>query len=132
MGLNDGPMNWGVIQPHDVRLISEDVRAKFAWLSQMQCASCGHPVARGADDLYDKMHDGHVVAWSRGGPDSWSNLVCLCARCNWKQGDRSALEAFGVMGAFRINAQALVNGIVGRCFSLIFAAGRTTRQSSSL
>ncbi len=35
----------------------------------------------------------HVVPRSLGGGDSWENLVCACAACNNKKGDRSPGEA---------------------------------------
>lgn len=31
----------------------------------------------------------HVVPRSRGGPDSWENLVACCVRCNNQKGDRT-------------------------------------------
>ena len=105
--------NWGVIQPHQQRRFKREVRAKLAWLSQNRCANCGRRIALGADDVYMQMNAGHVLAWSRDGPNSWENLVCLCRKCNQKQNDRSFLETFGLFNAFRLNAQALVNGILG-------------------
>ncbi|MBN3032659.1 MAG: HNH endonuclease [Candidatus Saganbacteria bacterium] len=35
----------------------------------------------------------HVVPKSRGGEESWSNLVVCCPRCNSKKGDRTLEEA---------------------------------------
>ena len=35
----------------------------------------------------------HVVPLSRGGDDSWENLVCACVKCNNKKGDRTPEEA---------------------------------------
>ena len=35
----------------------------------------------------------HVVPVSRGGDDSWENLVCACVHCNNKKGDRTPDEA---------------------------------------
>jgi len=35
----------------------------------------------------------HVIPRSHGGGDTWSNLVCACARCNNKKGDRTPQEA---------------------------------------
>ena len=34
----------------------------------------------------------HVVPKSRGGKDSWQNLVACCLRCNNKKGDKSLAE----------------------------------------
>jgi 5-methylcytosine-specific restriction endonuclease McrA len=35
----------------------------------------------------------HVLPLSRGGEDSWENLVCACVDCNNRKGDRTPEEA---------------------------------------
>jgi 5-methylcytosine-specific restriction endonuclease McrA len=35
----------------------------------------------------------HVTPISRGGEDTWENLVCACVRCNNKKGDRTPEES---------------------------------------
>ncbi len=35
----------------------------------------------------------HVVPRSRGGGNTWENIVCACVRCNVKKGGRTPLEA---------------------------------------
>ena len=35
----------------------------------------------------------HVVPASRGGEDSWENLVCACVKCNNRKGDQTPEEA---------------------------------------
>jgi 5-methylcytosine-specific restriction endonuclease McrA len=35
----------------------------------------------------------HVVPISRGGEDTWENLVCACVGCNNRKGDRTPEEA---------------------------------------
>jgi 5-methylcytosine-specific restriction endonuclease McrA len=35
----------------------------------------------------------HIIPKSKGGDDSWENLVAACVRCNNKKGDRSPEEA---------------------------------------
>jgi 5-methylcytosine-specific restriction endonuclease McrA len=35
----------------------------------------------------------HVIPRSRGGEDTWENLVCACIKCNNKKGDRTPEEA---------------------------------------
>ncbi len=35
----------------------------------------------------------HIVPKSKGGEDSWQNMVVCCARCNNRKGDRSLEEA---------------------------------------
>ena len=43
-----------------------------------------------------QMHDltiDHVVPRSRGGHDTWDNLVLACVQCNVRKGDRTPIEA---------------------------------------
>jgi 5-methylcytosine-specific restriction endonuclease McrA len=47
-----------------------------------RCAYCGAP-ATTVD---------HVLPRSRGGPDTWENLVACCVRCNNAKGDRTPEE----------------------------------------
>ncbi len=35
----------------------------------------------------------HVMPRSRGGPDTWENVVCACLNCNVRKGGRTPLEA---------------------------------------
>ncbi|MFP5334761.1 MAG: HNH endonuclease [Actinomycetes bacterium] len=41
----------------------------------------------------------HVLPRSRGGPDSWENLVACCVRCNNAKGDRTPEEMGWVLQA---------------------------------
>ena len=41
----------------------------------------------------DKLTIDHVVPKSRGGRDTWENLVAACTRCNNKKGSRTPEEA---------------------------------------
>jgi 5-methylcytosine-specific restriction endonuclease McrA len=50
-----------------------------------RCQYCG---AKTQDLTID-----HVIPKSRGGGDSWDNLVCCCQRCNNKKGNRTPEEA---------------------------------------
>jgi 5-methylcytosine-specific restriction endonuclease McrA len=50
-----------------------------------KCAYCG----RG--DL--PLTVDHIVPKSRGGSDSWENLICACTACNNRKGDRTPEEA---------------------------------------
>lgn len=41
----------------------------------------------------DELTLDHVIPRSRGGPDSWENLVSACVRCNVKKGNRTPEES---------------------------------------
>jgi 5-methylcytosine-specific restriction endonuclease McrA len=41
----------------------------------------------------DELTLDHVIPRSRGGPDSWENMVVACVRCNVKKGNRTPKEA---------------------------------------
>ncbi|MFH2035770.1 MAG: HNH endonuclease [Candidatus Zixiibacteriota bacterium] len=49
------------------------------------CAYCG--TDKGA------MTVDHIIPKNQGGADTWENLVCACARCNNKKGDKTPLKA---------------------------------------
>lgn len=49
------------------------------------CQYCG---LQGEDLTLD-----HVLPRSRGGPDSWENIVTACVKCNVKKGNRTPKEA---------------------------------------
>ena len=51
------------------------------------CQYCGVviPLGKGTID--------HVLPKSRGGGNTWENLVCCCAKCNIKKGDSTPKEA---------------------------------------
>lgn len=41
----------------------------------------------------EKLTLDHVIPRSRGGPDTWENLVTACVRCNIRKGNRTPKEA---------------------------------------
>lgn len=47
------------------------------------CAYCGAPAT-----TID-----HIIPSSRGGANTWDNLVCACLACNNRKGDKTPLEA---------------------------------------
>ncbi len=51
------------------------------------CQYCGKPLPR------SQLTIDHVVPQSRGGHDSWENLVVACMRCNVTKGNRTPDEA---------------------------------------
>ena len=42
---------------------------------------------------YSELSLDHVVPRSRGGADSWENLVCACTNCNSRKADKSLAQA---------------------------------------
>jgi 5-methylcytosine-specific restriction endonuclease McrA len=51
------------------------------------CQYCGRRLAK------SELTIDHVVPRSRGGRDSWDNLVLACVQCNVRKGDRTPVEA---------------------------------------
>lgn len=49
-----------------------------------ECQYCG---------AKEKLTIDHVLPSSRGGLDTWENLICCCAPCNTKKGNRTPEEA---------------------------------------
>ena len=50
-----------------------------------QCQYCGK--------MEGPLTTDHVIPKTRGGTDSWENLVCACATCNKKKGGQTLKEA---------------------------------------
>ncbi|MEB3298054.1 MAG: HNH endonuclease [Candidatus Sericytochromatia bacterium] len=82
--------------PHAIRLLARVVaKVSFESLKPSRqalfrrdrhvCQYCGR---KGGDLTVD-----HVMPRSRGGEDSWENLVAACLRCNNRKGDRTPDEA---------------------------------------
>lgn len=57
----------------------------------------------------------HVIPKSRGGGDSWENLVCACVRCNNRKGSRTPEEANMKLHTrpFRPNYVTFIQNVVG-------------------
>ena len=62
-------------------------RNNILWRDKNQCQYCG--VIESPRD----MTIDHVIPRSRGGENTWSNLVTCCKRCNQKKGNRTPDEA---------------------------------------
>jgi 5-methylcytosine-specific restriction endonuclease McrA len=85
-----------LIIPRIIRLLAYDkVRVYHAKLTRRNiyyrdintCQYCGRRF-RNADLNID-----HVVPKSRGGHDTWENLVCACVPCNIRKGSKTPKEA---------------------------------------
>ena len=73
-----------------VKFISTGIRPSrnnILWRDKNQCQYCG--VIESPRD----MTIDHVIPRSRGGENTWSNLVTCCKRCNQKKGNRTPDEA---------------------------------------
>jgi 5-methylcytosine-specific restriction endonuclease McrA len=73
---------------HYVRVPYKDIpltRRNILHRDGHACQYCG---ARGEDLTLD-----HVLPRSRGGKDTWENMVTACVRCNVKKGNRTPNEA---------------------------------------
>jgi 5-methylcytosine-specific restriction endonuclease McrA len=62
-------------------------RKNIIWRDSNQCQYCG-VIETPSDMTVD-----HIIPRSRGGANSWSNLVASCKRCNQKKRDRTPEEA---------------------------------------
>ena len=62
-------------------------RNNILWRDKNQCQYCG--VIESPRD----MTIDHVIPRSRGGENTWSNLVTCCKKCNQKKGNRTPEEA---------------------------------------
>ena len=62
-------------------------RNNIIWRDNNQCQYCG--VIEPSKDLTID----HVVTKSRGGDNSWTNLVTCCKKCNQKKGNKTPEEA---------------------------------------
>ena len=73
-----------------VKFISTGIRPSrnnILWRDKNQCQYCG--VIESPRD----MTIDHVVPRSRGGENTWSNLITCCKKCNQKKGNRTPEEA---------------------------------------
>lgn len=69
---------------HNVPLTRENVLKRDGYA----CVYCGY------DDNIRNLTMDHVIPKSKGGPNSWDNLVTACKHCNSEKGDLS-LEEYG-------------------------------------
>ena len=54
---------------------------------KMTCAYCGHVHSD------NKLNRDHIIPSSKGGQDTWMNVVTSCLRCNWMKADRTPEQA---------------------------------------
>jgi 5-methylcytosine-specific restriction endonuclease McrA len=63
-------------------------RARLAEAQNHRCCYCGEPLLDEATTFE------HVVPRSRGGRETWENLVLACRWCNEKRGDEDAFTFY--------------------------------------
>lgn len=66
----------------------------------------GHTCVYCGNENPSDMTIDHVMPKSRGGRDTWENLVCACYRCNHKKADRTPEEAEMILSIKPGNPQA--------------------------
>jgi 5-methylcytosine-specific restriction endonuclease McrA len=59
-------------------------RRRAHWHKNPHCHYCGNPIASPDEATLD-----HKQPKSRGGKNSWANIVLSCFRCNNEKGDKS-------------------------------------------
>tara|TARA_A100001391_G_C4878242_1_gene227357 strand:+ start:49 stop:549 length:501 start_codon:yes stop_codon:yes gene_type:complete len=62
-------------------------RQNVIWRDNNQCQYCANYFPS------DKLTMDHVIPKSRGGQNTWENLVASCMRCNQKKGSRTPKES---------------------------------------
>ena len=62
-------------------------RKNIVWRDSNQCQYCANYFPS------DKLTMDHVLPKSRGGQNTWENLVAACTKCNQKKGSRTTKES---------------------------------------
>ena len=62
-------------------------RKNIVWRDNNQCQYCANYFPS------DKLTMDHVLPKSRGGQNTWENLVAACTKCNQKKGSRTTKES---------------------------------------
>lgn len=62
-------------------------RQNIVWRDNNQCQYCANYFP------LDKLTMDHVLPKSRGGKNTWENLVAACKKCNQKKGSRTTKES---------------------------------------
>jgi 5-methylcytosine-specific restriction endonuclease McrA len=78
-------LHYAYVRPR--ALVHHGTRATFAGILRRDNYRCGYCDASFAGTV------DHILPRSRGGADSWGNLIACCARCNSVKGDRTPAEA---------------------------------------
>jgi 5-methylcytosine-specific restriction endonuclease McrA len=85
---SDFPLPTVIRLRHYVRVPYKEIpltRRNILNRDSQTCQYCGH--------TGDSLTLDHVMPRSRGGGDSWENIVTACVRCNTKKGSRTPQEA---------------------------------------
>ncbi len=62
-------------------------RANVLWRDDYRCQYCGNVFNT------EKLTLDHIMPKSRGGENSWENLVTACKKCNQRKGDKTPSES---------------------------------------
>ena len=76
-------LNFDKVPRHNIKLNRRNIYSR----DNNTCQYCGKQLPT------DKLNIDHVHPKSRGGKNSWTNLVCSCFKCNTKKAGRTPDEA---------------------------------------
>lgn len=62
-------------------------RSNILWRDDNRCQYCANQFA------IDKLTLDHILPKSRGGQNTWINLVTACKKCNQRKGDKTSKES---------------------------------------
>lgn len=62
-------------------------KANLLWRDQSKCQYCANTPSP------DSLTMDHILPKSRGGQNTWENLVIACKKCNQKKGNRTSRES---------------------------------------
>ena len=62
-------------------------RHNIIWRDQNQCQYCGNKFC------IENLTIDHIIPRSKGGKNTWKNLVAACKKCNQKKGDKTPEQA---------------------------------------
>lgn len=102
LGMRDGTEDWiqavnfQIEVPRVIRLLKYERvprnsvkfnRRNIFLRDEHRCQYCGRRFS------VQRLSLDHVMPRSRGGPDTWENVVCACLTCNVRKGGRTPVEA---------------------------------------
>jgi len=75
------------VETHMIEINSVNKRHNIIWRDQNQCQYCGNKFC------IENLTIDHIIPRSKGGKNTWKNLVAACKKCNQKKGDKTPEQA---------------------------------------